>query len=310
MRALIYWPSAPPEAVERLKERLSSHVETMLCNTKEEAEAAIEQAEIFVGHITTDLLAKGKRLRFVQSTLAGLDHVDLAIAKERGILISKAVNAFYVAELALALILSCMKRITFFDRMAKSGIFPPYSWEFSMGTIRGKKALIIGYGNIGRELARMLEALGAHVIAVRRRPEAGVHGYESLPELIGEADIIAIAVPLTKETEGLIGRELLSRVKRGAVLVNVARGRVIDEGALRDALESGAIACAGLDVWWQRGGYSSIGIHSMSNVIATPHRGGFVAESFLDIAEFAAENVRRFLAGETPLNLADPERGY
>lgn len=310
MRALIYWPSAPPDIVERLREGLSPLVETIVSWSKGEAEALISSSDIFIGHITNDLLRRGERLKFVQSTLAGLDHVDLSIAKERGILISKAVNSFYVAELALTLLLACFKRITAFDRMAKSDEFPPYTWDHSMGTLRGKSVLIIGYGNIGRELARMLSALGANVIAVKRTAGDGAYGYDRLPELVGGADAIVVAAPLTKETEGLVGRGLLSRVKRGAVLVNIARGRIVDEIALKEALESGAISCAGLDVWWQRGGYSSLGIHKMESIVATPHRGGFVRESFEDVAEFAIENVKRFLAGQTPLNLADAERGY
>ncbi len=324
MKALVYWPLAKEETRRIIERGLSEELDLIWAPNLQEAMKIVEDVEIYIGSAQNWVLEKGKKLLFLQATHAGVDNLDLELAKRKGVTVAsaKGVNSFYVAEMALALMLSLVKRIPEFDRMAKRGVFPPYSWEYSSGTLASKTIVILGYGSIGRELARLLKPFGARVIGVRR--EAGSHdnyadlvvGVKELEKYIGEADFLVITAPLTRETRGLVGRDLLSKIKRGAYIVNVGRGAIIDEDSLYEALSSGVISAAALDVWWlypgrdQGGVYSSRGIHMMDKVVATPHRAGFVEEAERDIAVFIVENVRRFIRGEKPESLVDLDKGY
>jgi D-3-phosphoglycerate dehydrogenase len=325
LRILVYWPSAPDGVLRFLVEGLSSYGEVVVARSHEEALELVVDADVFVGAASNDIVGRGSKLRFVQHTFAGVDGLDLSLFRSRGVMLAsaKGVNSFYVAELALALILALVKRVTFYDRIVKSDFFPRYTWEYGMGTLRGRKVVILGYGGIGRELARMLKPFNVKIVGVRRSSEAEDDGvadeivsFERLKEAVEGADVLVVAVPLTKETRGLVNEGILRRLKRGAIVVNVSRGHVIDESSLAKLLEEGWISGAGLDVWWvypwEPGGgvYSRTGVHRFEGVIATPHRGGFVEEAFMDIARFAVENVGRFARGLEPFNLVDFSRGY
>jgi phosphoglycerate dehydrogenase-like enzyme len=324
MKALVYWPSAKEESRRIIERGLSEELDLIWASNLQEAMKIVESVEIYIGSAQNWVLEMGKNLLFLQATHAGVDNLDLELAKRKGVIVAsaKGVNSFYVAEMALALMLSLAKRVPEFDRMAKRGVFLPYSWEYSSGTLKGKTVVILGYGGIGRELARLLKPFGARVIGVKR--EAGspdsyadlVVSIKEIEKYIGEADLLVITAPLTKETKGLVGRDLLSKIKRGAYIVNVGRGAIIDEDSLYEALSSCVLSGAALDVWWlypgrgQGGAYSSRGIHTMDNVIATPHRAGFVEEAERDIAVFIIENVRKFIRGEKPEGLVDLDKGY
>ncbi len=325
LRALIYWPHARETAKKILVEGLSGLLDIVWAADSDEAMGFIRGADIYVGPIANWVFERGERLRFVQGIYAGIDNVDLDLARSRGIMVAtaKGVNSFYVAEMALALMLSLAKRITMFDRMAKEGGFPPYSWEYSVDTLRGKTVVILGYGGIGRELARLLKPFGARIIGIKRSPGGSrdeyvdiIAGQEDLERYLGEADFLVISMPLTRETRGLVNAKILSRIKRGCYVINVGRGPIVDEDSLYMALREGGIAGAGIDVWWlyphrDRGkAFSSKGIHLMDNVVATPHRAGFCEQAELDVARFVVVNVKRYLSGEVPEGLVDFEKGY
>jgi len=325
LKALVYWPLALEESKRIIKEGLSNTIEVLWASSTAEAMSLVGSVEIYIGSAQNWVLERGERLRFLQAVHAGVDNLDLELARRRGVMIASAkkVNSFYVAETALALMLSLAKKITYFDRLAKNNIFPQYSWEFSTDTLRDKTIIILGYGGIGRELARLLKPFGVRVIGVKRNPPGGrdpyadlVIGINDLDKYVGEADFLVVSAPLTRETRGLIDLKVISKMKRGSYIINVGRGHVIDERSLHMALREGMLRGAGLDVWWlypHRGGdgvYSSTGIHMIDNVIATPHRGGFVKEAEIDIARFVVENVKRYLRGEEPEGLVDLESGY
>jgi len=322
LKILVYWPSAPSDVLDLLVEGLSRYGEVLVARGLEEAIRLVVDVDVLVGFASNEIIEAGSKLRFVQLTTAGVDHLDLELVRRRGVMLAsaKGINSFYVAELALALMLALVKRIPFFDRMAKKGVFPRYTWEYSMETLKGKKVVILGYGGIGRELARLLKPLGVYVVGVRREVKDRSDSYadevvpvEEIERVLEGADFLVITAPLTRETKGLIGEHLLRKLKRGAYIVNVSRGPIVDESALDKLMKEGWIRGAGLDVWWLypgEGVYSSLGVHENPDVIATPHRGGFVKEAFLDVARFAIENVGRFARGETPLNLVDLDKGY
>lgn len=324
MKALVYWPLAREETRRIVEKGLSKDLDLIWASSLEDAMKAVAEVEIYIGSAQNWVLEKGEKLLFLQATHAGVDNLDLELAKRKGVIVAsaKGVNSFYVAEMALALMLALVKRIPEFDRMAKRDAFPPYSWEYSSGTLKGRTIVILGYGGIGRELARLLKPFGARVIGVRREGGAPdgyadlVVSVKDLERYIGEADFLVITAPLTRETRELVNKDLLSRMKKEAYIVNVGRGAIIDEESLYEALSSGSIAGAALDVWWLYPGrgqgrvYSSRGIHMMDKVIATPHRAGFVEEAERDIAIFVVENVKKFIRGEESDGLVDLDKGY
>jgi phosphoglycerate dehydrogenase-like enzyme len=193
--------------------------------------------------------------------------------------------------------------------------------------VRGRMATIIGYGSIGREVARLLSALGMRILAVKPRPDIRhdtayrvpgtgdpdgsiperIVGIDALEEAVAEADVVVLTMPLTDASRGIIDAGVLAAFRPSAWLVNVARGALVDEAALIDALRAGRLAGAVLDVTVQEPLPTDSPLWDAPNVVLTPHASG-VTLRFFD--ELLVENVRRYLAGETLLNVVDPERGY
>jgi phosphoglycerate dehydrogenase-like enzyme len=268
-----------------------------------------------------EALARAPSLRFVQVPAAGVDQLDVKALAERGIRVAsaKGCNARAVAEHAFALLLALAKRVVEQNDEVKRGAWRGYTEESFLADLEGSTLAVVGYGSIGREVARLAKAFGMRVLAIRKSPRPDeladfVGGLDDLPRVLSEADFVVIALPLTEETRGLIGERELRAMKKGSFLINVGRGAVVDEHALLKALREGWIAGAGLDVWWryppEEGWPSPLGVHKLPNVIATPHKAGWTRRAREACLRFSAENVLRFLRGEEPLNLVGPDWGY
>uniref|UniRef100_A0A7C3WJ41 Hydroxyacid dehydrogenase n=1 Tax=Thermofilum pendens TaxID=2269 RepID=A0A7C3WJ41_THEPE len=268
-----------------------------------------------------EALSRASRLRFVQVPAAGVDQLDVKALAERGVTVAsaKGCNARAVAEHAFALLLALAKKIVEQDNEVKRGVWRSYTEENFLVDLEGATLAVVGYGSVGREVARLAKAFGMRVLAVRKQPRPDeladfVGGLEDLPRVLSEADFVVVALPLTEETRGLIGERELRAMKKGSFLINVGRGAVVDERALYRALSEGWIAGAGLDVWWryppEEGWPSPLGVHKLPNVIATPHKAGWTRRAREACLRFSAENVLRFLRGEEPLNVVRPEEGY
>lgn len=282
----------------------------------------LADAEVAVGRPPDEAIAAARKLRFIQAPWAGVDGYNLELLRSKGIVLAsaKGCNARAVAEHALALMLALAKRVAEMDRTVKSGGWVPWSEETFLGELEGRTVVILGYGHIGSELARMCKCLGMRVVGVRRRagePDGyaeKVVGVDRLLEVVKEADYLVVSLPLTPETRGLVGRDVLRAMKPTAYLVNVGRGAVVDEEALYEALTKGWIAGAALDVWWSYppspDAPSRLGVHKLPNVVATPHKAGWTREARRRCLEFAAENVARYLRGEEPLNVVDYDNPY
>jgi phosphoglycerate dehydrogenase-like enzyme len=236
-------------------------------------------------------------------------------------------NAAATAEMAVALLMSAAKFIVPLDRKLRSGDWRPrYERSQSIG-LEGKTALILGYGEIGRRAARVCAALGMSVLATRRNfdartavdPFAEVHASTDLKQLLPRAHALIVTLPLTTETKGLIGEAELALMPRGAILVNVGRGAIVDEWALYHALQEGHIAAAGLDVWYNYPADeasrsntppSKYPFHELDNVVMSPHRGGDDA----DIERLRMAHLARLLnaaARDEPMpNRVDLKAGY
>jgi phosphoglycerate dehydrogenase-like enzyme len=258
------------------------------------------------------LLERAQRLRAVARTGAGYDNVDVAAATRHGVPIVYApgVGSQPVAEGTVALILAAAKRLRELGGVVQEG-----AWASRYAVIgldlEGSCLGLIGLGAIGTRVARMCSALGMRVIATdpaAHRP--GRDGVElvTLGELVRLADVISVHCALTDETRCLVDRSLLARVKRGAILVNVARGEVVEsEDALADALDDGALSAVALDVFPTEPPAPSHRLYRDPRVICTPHSVGLTERWNSDVFSSLAEGVASVLAGVVPTNLLNPE---
>jgi phosphoglycerate dehydrogenase-like enzyme len=250
-------------------------------------------------------------LRFVQSISAGIDQYDKQVFRAHGIRLASAagVNAHAVAEHAIALILALQRHLhTGRDNQAakrwRGMISDIPAREDELG---GKRLLIVGLGRIGRRLAKLAKAFDVEVVATRRDPGRGregadaVHGHDRLHELLPTADIVALTCPLTPETTNLIDAKALGRMKPTAHLINVARGRVVDEDALLRALAEKRIAAAGLDVTREEPLPATSPLWAMPNVLITPHTAGETQRYEDGVIDLLLENLNRLWRGEATL---------
>jgi len=251
--------------------------------------------------VDAELIERGTRLRAVARAGVGTDNIDVEAARKRGIAVISAPSApaASVAELTLALMFALARNLKRAFRSAEDG-----KWEKIEGVeLRGKTAGILGFGRIGREVARLCSCMGMRVIAYDPRREAFsgsayIEEAGSLEDLLRAADFLTIHVPLTEETRKLIGRRELSIMKDGAYLINTSRGAVIDQEALIEALRTGKLAGAALDVLENEPpGEREKELLSLPNVIATPHIGSQTAEAQRRIAAEIAEKIWQLFGG-------------
>jgi phosphoglycerate dehydrogenase-like enzyme len=278
-----------------------------------ELENRIGEADVLLvsGLWRNELLDKAGRLAFIQSISAGTDQYPRALLRERGIRLASAqgTNERAVAEHAMALILALTRRLPEArDHQARR------HWRGMISDIGGreeelggKTLLIIGLGRIGGRLARHAKAFDLRVLGIRRDPAAGrngadeVAGLDRLPALLPQADIVALTCPLTPETEGVIGSAALKLMKRSALLINVARGRCVEERALIEALTEGRIAGAALDCVVEEPLPESSPLWGFANVLITPHTGGETRRYEDNLLDLLLENLDRLWAGDTAL---------
>jgi phosphoglycerate dehydrogenase-like enzyme len=276
-------------------------------------EKRIGEADVLVisGLWQDGLLDRAGKLRFIQSIGAGTDQFPHDALERRGIRLASArgVNARAVAEHAMALILALSRRLPEArDNQAKR------VWRGMIGDlaeredeIAGKTLLIVGLGDIGGRLARLAKAFDMQVVGLRRDPDAGrgaadaVHRMTELKSLLPEADFVALTCPLTKETEKLIDADAFGRMDPSAYLVNIARGRVVDEAALVEALAMRRIAGAGIDVTAEEPLAPSSPLWGMPNVLITPHTAGETRRYEDNVIEILRDNLDRLWRGEQEL---------
>jgi glyoxylate reductase len=250
--------------------------------------------------------AAGPQLRCVANVAVGFDNVDLEAAARRGVLVANTPGVLddATADLTLALILAATRRIGEGERLVRSG--RPWAWgmSFMLGSgLRGKRLGVVGLGNIGARVAARARAFGMSVAYHGRRPapaplvaELGAERL-GLDELLASADVLSLHCPLTAETRHLIGARELELMKPTATLINTARGPVVDERALAEALGAGRIAAAGLDVY-EREPAVEPALLALENVVLSPHLGSATVETRTAMAELAARNAIAAVRGE------------
>ena len=245
-----------------------------------------------------DALAASGELRVVQTTSAGVDYLSGRLPEHVTLCDAAGVHDASVAEWVVAVILAAAKRLPQFVEAQQAG-----EWRrVALADVDGMTVLIVGYGAIGRAVEARLVPFGARLQRVARRARDGVQPIEELPALLGQADAVVVLVPLTQETRGLVDAAVLARMKSGALLVNAARGPVVDTDALLAALREEHIRAA-LDVTDPEPLPRGHPLWSAPGLILTPHVAGDVPSFPRRAMELVGEQVRRYVAGEPLRNV-------
>ncbi|MEB3032352.1 2-hydroxyacid dehydrogenase [[Mycobacterium] nativiensis] len=262
--------------------------------------------------LSGDDLRNGPRLRLVHKFGVGINTIDVGTATQRGIAVANmpGANAASVAEGTVLLMLAVLRRLLPLDhatRQARGWPTDPDLGEHCRD-IGGCTVGLVGYGSVAQRVAGMVAAMGADVLHTSTRDD-GRPGWRPLPELLAESDVVSLHIPLTEATEGLIGRAALARMKPGAVLVNTARGGVVDEAALIEALGNGRLAGAGLDVFADEPVPADNPLLGLDNVVLTPHVSWYTADTMRRYLTLAIDNCRRLRDGQPLTHVVNQPTG-
>lgn len=247
--------------------------------------------------VTAQVIEAAPKLRLIQKIGSGVNTIDIEAAKRRGVAVCNlpGTNSRAVAEMALLLMLACLRRLPQLERSVREGRWPD-AWKLQdrFGELGGRTVGLMGHGEVPKVLAPILTAMGAKVLYwSRSSSNADFH------TVLEQSDIVSLHLPLTPETEKLIDPR---RMKRGAILINTARGALVDEAGLMEALQSGHLAAAGLDVYAREPLPADHPLLSAPGVVPAPHLAWLTQETLERSIAAAAENVRRLAAGEPLVN--------
>lgn len=297
------------------------------------ADGPLDDVEVLLrGPLPADvfdrLLARSPRLMWVHSATAGVERVLTPASRSRGVVITNARGVFSrpIAEYVMLMILAVSRRLPQLLELQHERTWQPLEGV----ELRDLTVGIVGLGSMGRAVGALATAFGCRVVATRRRSEEGtaarsadledaspgelalerVLGPEGLPELLAESDFVVLAAPLTPETEGMINAETLALMKPGSWLINVARGRLVDERALIRAAREGPIGGAVLDTFREEPLPPTSPLYDLPNIIVTPHTSWSSGRVLDRSIELFCENLRRYRLGEPLLNAVDPSAGY
>ena len=290
-----------PEALELLRSRPGVTVEVIENPTPETLAGVLPRTEAVIVRATRiddAFLAMAPELRIVARHGVGYDAVDVPALTKRGIplTVTPDANAVSVAEHAMALLLSVARRVKEYDALTRNLEWGPRD-SLPTFDLAGRTILVVGFGRIGGRVARLAAAFGMRVlvhdpfVAGNTIKGAGFTPTKTLAAGLAEADAVTVHCPSNAETRGLVGREFVVAMKRGAVLVNTARGTLVDEEALAAGLRSGQVAAAGLDVFWEEPLKESNPLRGLPNVVMTPHSAAATAESVRRMGLSCADSV-------------------
>ncbi|MCD8117409.1 MAG: D-2-hydroxyacid dehydrogenase [Oscillospiraceae bacterium] len=275
---------------------------------EDETVRRIGDAEVVVTNkcpITRSVMDHCPGLRYIAVTATGYNVVDVACAREKGIPVSNvpAYGTATVAQFAIALLLELCCHVAHHDQAVHEGRWERSVewcfWDYPITELAGKTMGIIGYGNIGQATGRIAAAMGMEVIAYSRtvRADQDPSVYVTLDELLARSDVVSLHCPLTPETEGLINRETIAKMKDGAILINNSRGQLVVERDLAEALNTGKLAAAGVDVASTKPIRGDNPLLTAKNCLITPHISWAATEARQRILEMTIENVRAYAAG-------------
>ncbi|MFB6223864.1 MAG: C-terminal binding protein [Haloarcula sp.] len=300
------------DAVDATVETTDADNPAAVATAVEDADALIVDAST---QVTAEVIDAADSLKVVGRAGIGLDNIDVQAAADGGVTVVN-VPDYSVAEVsthAFALMLACLRKIPTFDRSVKSG-----EWEWSVGQpmhrLAGSTVGLVAFGKLARRFAAKLQGFNVDVVAYDpyvpeyRMRDLGVESV-TFETLLADADIVSLHAPLTDETREMVDSDALNQMHEDALLVNTARGGLVDETALYDALVNGELGGAGLDVRESEPpGESSL--HGLDSVVCSPHVGWYSEESRIELTQTVAEDVVRVLRGEAPTNPVDPETSW
>lgn len=242
-------------------------------------------------------------LRLIQKIGVGVDTIDLEAARQRGVRVANmpGTNSQAVAEFTLLLMLGALRRVAYFDAKLRAGqgwTLPPETFD-SLGEVHGKTVGLVGYGQVSQRVAPALRALGATVIYNDLEPSPNApDDWRPLDEVLSKADVLSLHVPLTAQTAGMINAASINRMKRGLVLVNTARGGLVNETDLVQALRDGRVGAAGLDALAHEPVAPDNPLLSLNNVVLAPHIAWLTPETLSRSLTIAFDNCRRVARGD------------
>jgi len=280
----------------------------------------LPEADIaFTPFVDRDIFASASRLRWVQSPAVGVGSLMFPELLASAVVITSArgIRARSIAEHVLGVTIALARAMPAALRAQAAHRWAQEDLESEARTLQGQRMGIVGLGAIGVEVVKIAAPFGFRITAIRKRagepPPVGVEAVwtpDRLPDLLAQSDVVVLAAPHTPETKRLIGRAQLDRIKRGALLVNVARGKLVDDEAVVEALRDGRLGGAALDVFSQEPLDASSPYWDLPNVIITPHTSGAMKDYWTPLVELFSDNLRRFEKGEPLLNVVDKVAGY
>ncbi|HEX8031176.1 MAG TPA: D-2-hydroxyacid dehydrogenase [Vicinamibacterales bacterium] len=311
----------PVEGVESLRRRFP-HIKFVHAETEQARVEGLANCDVAYTWILKESeLAQAAKLKWIHTSAVAVETLCLPQLFERGIVVSntRGVQAAPIAEHVMAVTLALAKQIPFVienqqqRRWAQNELMD----ERLPWLLKGRTLGLVGVGTIGSEIAKRAEAFGMRVIALRRRPAYGtighverVFGKDHLDEFLAQSSVLVICAPLTPETHSLLGARQFARLPKGAVVVNVGRAKIIDTEALMDALDSGHLGGASLDVFPHEPLPPDHRLWKTPNVILTPHTSGFRQGHWDEVVDLFGDNLDRWLRGEPIKFRVEPELGY
>ncbi len=313
MEKLVYLDKVFPALIDVMMEKKPANLDVKflyLLDPTEKDRALAEANYIMLAALplTREMMDKATNVRMIQKNGIGVDNIDLKAAAELGIPVCNTPggNAGSVSEMTMGLALALSRKLQILDRATKSGEWLMWEMRPSSFEISGKTHGIIGFGNIGKAVAKLSQAFGTQVIYfdARRLPvedekKLGVQ-YRPLDDLLAASDIVSLHVPLLPDTRGMFGERQLSLMKPTSILVNVARGNIVDEAALYEALKNKRISGAAVDVWGKEPVAKDNPLLTLENIIATPHISAGTRDTLLNIFGVGFGNISRVSQGGQP----------
>jgi len=286
-------------------------------SSREQFDAYLAEAEIIYGSgPPKNIIARAPKLKWIQTTNAGVDDFLNSDIIESSVIVTNTsgIHAISISECVLEMMLMFIKKMPLCFQLKQER-----QWKtFSLTVLHSKTVGIVGLGSIGRQVAKLSKAFGMRVLATRRstRPATRTRNVDilfskdQLPQLLSDSDFVVLALPLTPETNNLIGEEEILTMKPTAYLINIGRGKIVDEAALTRALEENWIAGAGLDVFVTEPLPVESRLWELPNVILSPHVTAEIEDYDLQATRLFADNLRRYLSGKRLRNVVDKKRGY
>lgn len=321
MIKLVYYGNLTEKQAAEIKS-ISLALDLVEINNKESLKAVMADAEVYIpGPFNNEILKQARKLCWIRYRWAGLDDTLFPEIINSDVLVTNSAGVFNlpIAEHVMAMMLCFSRSIHLAMRWLPKHLGDEETSDKLYASIRelhGATLGIVGYGGVGKTVAQRAKAFGMKVLAIKRNPTGDdgiaddIWGMDKLDEVLRQSDYLLISTALTEETKGMIGEEQLSSMKPDAVIVNIARGAIIDEAALIAKLQNGKLRGAGLDVTLVEPPPADSPLWQMDNVIITPHYSGYSPNTRRRQFMLLCKNLKRYANGEQLLNIVDKKLGY